>query len=166
MRHSLEKLGSVLTVAAGLLGLFGVDLVIRNGVPYPVEVNPRYTASMEIVELGCGLPVMTLHRKAFDQRSVLATITMPPTSGGKIGKAILFAKKPLVFPGDGPWSAAIRRPRPVGELPDFADIPIAGESIRQGSPVLTLFARAATVAACLDSLREIAGDLDHWLYRS
>ena len=35
----------------GLVGWFGVDYVLHDGVPWPVEINPRYTASVEIHEL-------------------------------------------------------------------------------------------------------------------
>ena len=40
--------------AFGLVGLFGVDLILRDGEPWPVEVNPRYTASVEVLELALG----------------------------------------------------------------------------------------------------------------
>jgi len=38
--------------AFGLVGVNGVDFIARRGVPYAIEVNPRYTAAMELVERG------------------------------------------------------------------------------------------------------------------
>src|SRR5262245_27133555 len=35
-----ERLGGVVAAVAGLRGLFGVDAIVRDGVPWPVEVNP------------------------------------------------------------------------------------------------------------------------------
>ncbi len=34
----------------GLVGVNGIDFVARDGVPYAIEVNPRWSASMELVE--------------------------------------------------------------------------------------------------------------------
>ncbi|HEX8200442.1 MAG TPA: ATP-grasp domain-containing protein, partial [Isosphaeraceae bacterium] len=49
-RARVAALGDALAAAFGLIGLFGVDLVLRDGFPWPVEVNPRYTASVEVLE--------------------------------------------------------------------------------------------------------------------
>ena len=38
----------------GLVGLNGIDFIARAGVPWPIEVNPRYSASMELLERRCG----------------------------------------------------------------------------------------------------------------
>ncbi len=81
-----------------------------------------------------------------------------------IGKAILFARNDLHFPAEGPWMAELRSPKPLQELPGFADIPAAGERIEAGKPVLTFFAAADSPAACEDALRQIAADLDRWLF--
>jgi predicted ATP-grasp superfamily ATP-dependent carboligase len=147
---------------SGLRGLFGVDCILRDGIPWPVEVNPRYTASVEVLEYGAGVPAMALHRAVFDPNG-------PPPSakqqaGGVVGKAILFARAPLVFPDDGPWSSTLRAPGPVEKMPAFADIPHVGERIPARRPILTFFTRAASEAACLDQLKAIAADLDRWLF--
>jgi predicted ATP-grasp superfamily ATP-dependent carboligase len=140
-----------------------VDCVIRDGVPYPVEINPRYTASVEVVEYATGLAALALHRRVFDPK---APATKPLSIvKGFVAKAILFAQAPLIFPGDGPWTSTLEVPIPVQELPAFADIPAAGEPIEAGQPILTFFARADAQAACLDSLQRTAADLDHWLFK-
>ena len=46
----LQQLGLDLARGCGLRGLFGVDFVLSEGVPWPVEINPRYTASVEVLE--------------------------------------------------------------------------------------------------------------------
>jgi predicted ATP-grasp superfamily ATP-dependent carboligase len=164
LRQAVVQLGDVLVKGAGLRGLFGVDFVLRDGVPWPVEVNPRYTASMEVLEYSTHLPALALHRSVFDQ-SALAPVPAAETSAaGWVGKAVLFARDHLVFACDGPWQSTLRHPLPVEELPDFADIPRAGQRIKAGSPVLTLFARGASPADCLDALRQTAGDLDRRLF--
>src|SRR5205085_3950144 len=65
--QSLERLGSALARRCGLRGLFGVDGVVRDGAFWPVEVNPRYTASVEVLEYGYDLSAMAWHRSAFER---------------------------------------------------------------------------------------------------
>jgi predicted ATP-grasp superfamily ATP-dependent carboligase len=164
LREKFESLGRALTSAFGLRGLFGVDCVLRDGVPYPVEVNPRYTASVEVLEHATGTPALDLHRRVFEPdapRAQLGRVAAP-----FVGKAILFARSPLTFPADGPWMATLRHPKDVWELPPFADIPEAGTPIRAGRPILTLFARADSSSACRTALQQIAAGLDAWLYSS
>ena len=65
-RAAWERLGTTVAGFAGLRGLFGIDAMVRDGVPWPVEVNPRYTASVEVFEYATGVPALALHRRAFD----------------------------------------------------------------------------------------------------
>jgi predicted ATP-grasp superfamily ATP-dependent carboligase len=162
LRHGLELLGDVLVRGCGLRGLFGVDFILRDGAPWTVEVNPRYTASVEVLEHGTGVPALALHRRVFDAEA--PEPSRAPTRGGWIGKAILFAARALTFPADGPWRSVIEAPPAPWDLPAFADVPAAGERIRAGRPVLTFFARAATEAECLLRLRATAADLDTRLF--
>ena len=60
----LRVLGDRLAAAFELVGWFGVDYVLEGGIPWPVEVNPRYTASVEIHELAAGRPLLPEHRDA------------------------------------------------------------------------------------------------------
>jgi predicted ATP-grasp superfamily ATP-dependent carboligase len=162
LRPALEKLGAVLARRCGLRGLFGVDGIVRDGAFWPVEVNPRYTASVEVLEDGSGLSAMAWHRAAF------APDAPPPPPGGEpaacLGKAVLFARDDLTFPADGPWNDVLRSPPPLSEPPAFADIPHPGTRIKAGRPVLSFFVRADDPDACLDALRRTAAELDRRLF--
>jgi predicted ATP-grasp superfamily ATP-dependent carboligase len=151
-RADLERLGAVLATRCGLRGLFGVDGVWRDGILWPVEVNPRYTASVEVLECATGLSALAWHRRAFDPAAPAPAELAP--AAGVVGKAVLFARAALTFPSVGPWQ----------DDPDFADIPDTGESIEARRPVITAFARGQDVASCLDALREKAAALDGWLF--
>jgi predicted ATP-grasp superfamily ATP-dependent carboligase len=163
VRGILERMGSVLAGGSGMHGLFGVDFVMRQDLPWLVEVNPRYTASMEVVEFARGVPLLALHRGVFDRHApAIPAMSLAPIAW--IGKAILFARDQLVFPDSGPWKSSLDRRRRLDELPAFADIPMPGQRIARGWPILTFFARATTMSACLDTLRQTAADLDRWLF--
>ena len=52
---SLIALAHEVTAQFGLVGLNGIDCVIEDEVPYAIEVNPRWCASMELVERRYGV---------------------------------------------------------------------------------------------------------------
>jgi predicted ATP-grasp superfamily ATP-dependent carboligase len=164
IRHpALDTLGHLLASACFLEGLFGVDGILHDGMFFPVEINPRYTASVEVLEYATASALLTWHAHVFTHGQLPPAPPALPLEG-TIGKAILFARADLLFPAEGPWMAELRSPQPLEELPAFADIPAAGERIEAGGPILTFFARADCYASCEDTLRRIAADLDRWLF--
>jgi predicted ATP-grasp superfamily ATP-dependent carboligase len=165
LRAALQRLGDVLAAGCRLRGLFGVDFVLRGGVPWPVEVNPRYTASVEVLEYARCFPALAWHRRAFEAGGPEPPMPSEGPPQAVLGKAILFARAPLTFPADGPWLPTLRRAAPATEVPAFVDIPPAGQRIEGGRPILTLFAAGASLAACEQRLQETAADLDRWLYQ-
>ncbi len=117
-----------------------------------------------MLEHATGLQALAWHRRPFaDEKGPLPPAPTAPLRG-YIGKAVLFARADVTFPADGPWRDVLRSTAPGMELPGFADVPPAGAVIAAGHPVLTLFARGESVAACEAELRRGAADLDHLLF--
>jgi uncharacterized protein len=59
-----EEIGHIagaLTRAFGLRGVNGFDFVLRDARPVVLEVNPRYCASMELIERATGHSIFALH---------------------------------------------------------------------------------------------------------
>jgi predicted ATP-grasp superfamily ATP-dependent carboligase len=164
LESALERLGDLLAARCKLRGLFGVDFILRDGVPWPVEINPRYTASVEVLEYGGGVPAIAQHRAAFEPTAEPENAR--PRPPGMVGKAILVAREALTFPESGPWSKSLDSPGLIQDMPDFADIPHPGERIEARRPILTFFTRADTETECLERLKGIAAELDSLLYRS
>jgi predicted ATP-grasp superfamily ATP-dependent carboligase len=150
-KQELQRLGQVLASRCGLRGLFGVDGICSKGQFWPVEVNPRYSASVEVLEYATGM-------------KALSPSPAEAEASGFVGKAILFARHSGVFPKQGPWQASLEQVDPVGTLPDFADIPDPDQTLTKGRPVLTFFARGSSALVCLAELRRIAGELDRVLF--
>jgi uncharacterized protein len=162
LQEAFARIGDVIARGCALRGLFGVDCILKEEQLYPVEVNPRYTASIEVLEHALGWTALADHRSIFDP--AISQPRVVHTQRSCIGKAILFARTTLEFPSSGPWMATLRNSGSVHELPDYADIPQAGERIERGSPILTFFACADTLSSCRESLQAVAPDLDRWLY--
>jgi predicted ATP-grasp superfamily ATP-dependent carboligase len=156
VRPRIAALGRTLAAAFRLSGLFGVDLILRDGEPWTVEVNPRYTASVEVLELALRRPLLAEHALACDADldSEKLLIAPPSPCSRAVGKLILFAPAPCRFPNlrehhvttDGPFT-----------IPRLADLPDPDTPFEAGAPVLTLFAHGASVAACQWKLRHRVG---------
>jgi predicted ATP-grasp superfamily ATP-dependent carboligase len=163
-----RALGNALARQLGLTGLFGIDGVVAEGRFWPVEVNPRYTASAEVIECATGLAMVGAHRRACVD-GVLPELAEADPGGSAalwFGKAVLYAPRDLIAPD---WTARIAVPRGGGEprtWPTIADVPRPGCEIAAGTPVLTVFASAADETECLLALRARADEIDATLRSS
>jgi predicted ATP-grasp superfamily ATP-dependent carboligase len=144
VRRLIEILGRVIAGSFGLVGLFGIDLIVRDGWPLLIEVNPRYTASVEVLEWATGRSLLLEHLRASGWSSTLDTSNAPQ---GFVGKATLYSDRSFRWPSAGDVPPAV-----PWEFPDVADIPSPGTSFRPGEPVLTVFARGASVETCRSEL--------------
>ena len=125
-----------------LRGVCGVDFIAQGDVPYAIEVNPRPTASMELVEratgssiwlahvAGCSGTIPGMRHASADVRTLVH------------GKAVLYARRPVVLGDTTRWLAD----------DDVRDIPASGERIARGSPICTIFASGRTNALCYAAL--------------
>jgi predicted ATP-grasp superfamily ATP-dependent carboligase len=139
LRPCAEALAAAVTRAYGLVGLNGIDFIARAGVPWPIEVNPRISASMELLERGAGLPLFALHAAACDGRLPIA----PPRPFREVhGKAVVFARGDVRVDASRRWLMD----------PAMADIPHPGERIARGRPICTVFASAPDREACARAL--------------
>jgi predicted ATP-grasp superfamily ATP-dependent carboligase len=147
----LQRLGNVLSASFGLAGWFGVDYVLSRGIPWPVEINPRYTASVEVHELALRRSLLEDHQRACEGRALEDEKRGVYGSGQLIvvGKLILHARKPLVAPEIIPDENETADPFAI---PAMADIPEPGSRFDPGEPVLTLFARAGSFSRCREQL--------------
>jgi predicted ATP-grasp superfamily ATP-dependent carboligase len=170
----------------GLRGLNGVDVILRDGRPWPVEVNPRWTSSMELLEIGSPVGGRRLPRALYALHRSASAGELPPEEalpgGGPAGgdrpvrevrgKALLRARRPGRAPdltdveGISAGSAARRAPSEAPGGIAVADVPEPGDRLPPGGPVCTLLASAADAEACLERLdrgaarvyRRIEGD--------
>ena len=143
--ESMEKIVNHLTRHFGLKGICGIDFVVSEEAdeqlhPYLVEVNPRYTASMELMEWAYGLNIYTLHIEAIDGHLPQFSLA-EHLNGPCFGKGIVFACQSVLIRNTEGW-------RERG----WRDIPYPGDTIEPGHPVCTVFARGETHDACLKNL--------------
>lgn len=155
VRELLQRLGRELARVPGLLGLVGVDLMVdRHRGLTVLEVNPRPTASMELIERATGFSLATAQLTACGF-AVPGSTTLPAARRETWAKAVLFAPSPLVVDERSQaaldtlairWSDADRQPA-------VADLPLPPQTIHSGRPICTLFAAGPSPTAALRELR-------------
>jgi len=151
----LHQMGNVLCSAFRLVGLFGVDYIQHDGEPWLVEINPRYTASVEILELATHRTLLAEHLRACGMDPVeLPSAGKPGVLTRKapvVGKAILYARRNMVAPEiefDDP------RCRDLLTVPAIGHIPWPGMEIAAGEPIITLFTTGHDLSECETRLAE------------
>jgi uncharacterized protein len=127
----------------GLVGVNGVDFVMSRGRPVPIEVNPRYTAAMELAERLYGISIARVHAEAC--AGTLPSFAPEPRRT-TVGKTIVYARTDTVIGDTTSWLADS----------SVRDIPLPGSRIAAGRPICTVFAEARTVTACEAALRKRA----------
>jgi predicted ATP-grasp superfamily ATP-dependent carboligase len=162
VRASLVNIGNVLVAEFELIGLFGVDFILDDDQHvWTVEVNPRFTASVEIIERATGISALGAHVAACRGTAIRnpASAFLNQTTHGK---AILFAKRDVVINqsfAESTLHEALRTPWPT-----LADVPSAGTPIEFGRPVLTIFADGSDEQEVERRLRDRVVELERILY--
>jgi predicted ATP-grasp superfamily ATP-dependent carboligase len=161
----LDALGGLLH-EWGMRGVVGVDFLATDTTAIIVEINPRFTASVEIVEHFAGCSALEAHVAA-------CTTSAPPRSSvpgshmsqghSHYAKAILYARSDAVitplFHDCAMTCASLDARRRA-----LADIPNPGEVIPTGRPVLTALATGNTRADCQQQLDDRLADVEIRLY--
>jgi predicted ATP-grasp superfamily ATP-dependent carboligase len=127
-----RMLAEISVHAFGLVGVNGIDVIVRDGSLVPLEVNPRYTAAMELIERRDATSVFRAHMAGCKRR--LDKWTALPAARSVAGKAIVFTPRSAIAPDTTRWL----------DDPDLADIPMPGTKLRSGAPVCSVFAAGRT----------------------
>lgn len=136
------RLARVVTSEFGLMGLNGIDFIAHEGVPVLLEVNPRWSSSVELAERAFGVTFFQAHADAC--AGILPTFDL--MSGLQrtraVGKAIIYARADASIADSSHWL----------EDPDVRDVPRSGQRVRAGQPVCSVFASARDSASCYRAL--------------
>lgn len=149
----LDAIAQATTKAFGLRGVNGIDFIVKDGEAYVLELNPRYSASLELIERSGGLNVFETHAAAC--RGALASLDLSPPPE-VLGKGILWARREVVVGDTRGWLAR----------DDVRDVPFPGERIRRGHPICTVFASGPDSATCYRRLVTAAAALEQELERA
>jgi uncharacterized protein len=175
--------GQVVASQFGLRGLFGIDFVVDgNSLAWLTEVNPRYTASVEVLESALGRGLLGDHVRAcaeFDSKSpdlsrsrqaadlsvhwLQGRLANAGRSGSRrlCGKAVVYA--PFTFRAPS-LAGLMPEPALTGSGARLADRPEPGTIIPAGAPVCSVLIDdlppvSKAAAAPLEPFRPVLGAL-------
>lgn len=140
----IEEISSKITREFGLKGINGIDFLLSPSLQTPLllEVNPRYPASVEIMERAFDFPGFDFHVKACLGKLSDSPLKERLNSSQFFGKAIVYAKRDVVVPPEVvSWVLGNRR-----------DVPFPGEIIKKGHPICTVFAKGQSREECFQAL--------------
>ena len=150
----VRGIAEFLTRRYGLLGLNGIDFILSGDQVYTIEVNPRYSASMELIEKAYDLPLFHLHAEAvLHGRLPEFRLTDPLHKSAFWGKAILFAHGSTNALDTQSWMAR-----------GIRDIPLLGETLHKGNPICTMLTAQANYSAAVGDLIAKAVLLEKEIY--
>lgn len=152
IRETVASCGERLAHDLGLRGLFGLDFVVEDGVPFVVEINPRYTASVEVHERATGRRLLLEHIVTFGGHAGIETVPEPQSSEQIVLKRILFADRAITATRE-------LEERRIAEDAEIADVPVAGSEIPVGAPSCTLIVTAADETMAIDRADGLVADV-------
>lgn len=144
----LQALATYLTQTFGLRGINGIDFVWHQEQAWTIEVNPRISASLELMDWLFGIDSFKMHVQSFSGQLPDFNLTAALTTPGASGKAIVYAPCDLTVGDTSQWPAR-----------GIKDVPHPGEQIEQGQPVCTILTQGASSDDCLQRLRVQAARL-------
>jgi len=132
----------------GLMGSNGVDVVIsESGVPFVIEVNPRFQGTLECVERALGLNLVRTHIDACI-RGCLPPRPAVPTEF--FTRLILYAPGRVAAPD-------------LTAFEEVRDIPLPGAIIEGGEPLCSIITEGKRRCASLGRAREKADSIYNML---
>ena len=136
-----SKIVKKIALHFGLKGSNGIDLVIsREGIPYVIEVNPRFQGTLECVEKVLGVNLVELHINAClynmlpQIRKTLSTFCT---------RLILYAPERVIVPD-------------LTVFPEARDIPIPRCIIEKGEPLCSVVAEGKSRNLAFNNAKKIA----------
>lgn len=146
---SIDKYISLLTSCFGLKGACGIDFITRKDdtgrfFPCILEINPRYTASMELIEKAYGLNIYSLHIQAV--KGQLPDFSLIARHDRNFhAKGVLFSRGDIKIGDTKGWKKK-----------GISDIPFEGDKIEKGHPVCTILSEGPGYKECESNLFDMA----------
>ncbi len=128
LRHPLQedlvRMAEGIASASGCRGIIGIDFLITDEQIFPIEVNPRFVATLDTIERATGLNLVQTH---IDACNGILPDEMPPAKQISVRK-ILFAPRDVRIMDD--LSCLI---------PSVADIPPPASTFLAGEVVISVY---------------------------
>lgn len=137
-------------------GVWGLDFLLADDELWALEVNPRYCASLELLERAYSLSMIALHVLACE-RDELPSVSLETLPRRIVGKMIVYAPRAGAFPTG--FAAELLAANVDNDWLEYADISPDGTLFPAGGPLVTVFAEGDSVCEVEASLQQARIDL-------
>ncbi|ATW24043.1 ATP-grasp domain-containing protein [Candidatus Formimonas warabiya] len=147
-----------------LLGINTLDFIVNRDGIWILELNPRWSASVELIESYSGKRLFAAHLAACAGREMKKIFPdLFPLWGRGREKAPVFWGKSIVY-ADPALVIKAHKEQDLRFLyaQGMRDIPRAGTKIKKGQPICTVLAGGASDQDCLSRLKEKSRWVDHF----
>jgi len=135
LTQAMEEIASRLE----LVGYNGIDFVVDdNGEMWLLEVNPRITGTLELLEVASGVNLMEWHLRALEGLLPDGPLQARPTV-----KMIVYSTVTGIVPD-------------LSQFPGTMDKTPQGTLVRRGDPICTVMAEGETIAETYRTAAEVA----------
>jgi predicted ATP-grasp superfamily ATP-dependent carboligase len=125
-----------------LVGSNGIDIVIsEDGIPYVIEVNPRFQGTSECVERVCGVNLVDAHMEACLEGKLSCVSGVRPR--GFCVRLILYALHRSIVPD-------------LRSFAELRDIPLPRAIIEEGEPLSSIVVKDETKISALRRAKRLA----------
>jgi predicted ATP-grasp superfamily ATP-dependent carboligase len=139
-----ESIASIISTHFGLMGSNGIDFVISDsGIPYLIEVNPRFQGTLECVERILNINLVKIHIDACI-RGVLPKCLNKSSKFAT--RLILYAPKRLNAPD-------------LTSFMNIRDVPLPGSIIEKGEPLCSVISEDKNRSCALRKAYRIANSI-------
>src|SRR5207247_201475 len=156
------RIANAAAEAFGLVGLNGIDLIAERGKYwYPVDVNPRYTASMELVERAYGISMFETHARACAGVLPRFDLEAARCRRAAVGKAVVYAPGDVQVGDTSAWLVAgddiagVGRHARIGEARNACAVGAAGFGDGTMTPDVRVHGRTAPLEQARDEATRI-----------
>ncbi len=162
----LRRFAGIVGRESGLLGLWQADFLVHHGALTLLEINPRWSASMDILDVCLDLRLVEMHyesickilcRAAYEQFALNACKRARESIESMIGKLVVYAPNAFTvsqaqsdYWWANRWECDVNTTRNRSQ---FADIPVAGTNVEIGNPILTVLTSGRSHESILRELQ-------------
>ena len=143
--QAIKNFGQRAAAQSGLVGWWGADFILNENSAYLLEINPRFPASAELIAMAHDIDLIGTQTSAINGDKCDLEVGEPHSI---TATAVCYAKTDYVFNDPQEWFELGAR-----------DIPHDGEEIKQGEPVISLYATAGSFKECMRKLKTDAAKL-------
>jgi len=141
--NQMKNIAEELITELGLIGSSGVDFLITDNGPVPLEVNARFQGSMDTVELATGANIFEEHMQAFEGRILQERLTKP-VYRQYAARAVMYTEQRTIITEQAMDAIDGRQ---------TADIPRTGDVIGENEPVTSVISTG-------DTRKKVMGEIE------